>query len=103
MYPVQDQSQRITRHSLKTGVGLGFVTFVDKDLVEDIAVGSHDYLGHEVDITILGHDGDVVELDRLRTGDETGQMTWLRVSSHGRNLVTVSELFSEKTRWDRPR
>ena len=39
-------------------------------------MGSHDDLGQEVDITILGRDGDVVELVCFRGGYETGQLTW---------------------------
>ena len=41
-----------------------------------LAVASYDYLGHVLDITILGHNGDVVELVCFRSGDETGQLTW---------------------------
>ena len=45
-------------------------------------MGGHDDLGHEVDIAILVHNGDVVELVRVRGGDETGQLAW-QLGRHG--------------------
>ena len=81
-YPVQDQNKTNPRNSWKREICLEFVTFVCEDAVKDITVGGHDDLGHEVHIAILVHNGDVVELVRVRGGDETGQLAW-QLGRHG--------------------
>ena len=50
--------------------GLGLVTFVSEDAVEDAAVGCHDDLGHLVNPPFFGHDGDAVEDVGFRSGVE---------------------------------
>ena len=59
-----------------------------------LAVASYDYLGHVLDITILGHNGDVVELVCFRSGDKTGQLT----CQHRKDMAKAAKLLQSEMR-----